>query len=819
MSTSVNLILAGVAVATTAGIAAPLLLARSPEQEAADEFRAELVKWAARVREDLACADNEMRWITREMREAWHTTRPNGDIPFAARPRLSRDEAQALSLFESDLEAMARSANERVMRRSVAERKGFFQQAAKHPLSAEQTHAVVAMDNRVNVVAPAGAGKTTLLVTRAAWAVKYAGIAPEKVLLLAFDHASAERLRRALDDRFTAVGITSGKARVATFGDLAHDVVAKATGRRPKLAEWLDAGGDLDVVAELVAELRESDPEFREHWDTYRLLFARPTTCDPEAAPDEDEQQTSEYTTLTGLVTKSRGERIIADWLLLTGVEHQHGHRYTHDVETAHNDQYRPDFHYPAVDVWHEHAAPESDANPLHDVLGQSEPIDWKRAVHEHFGTTLIETTDKEVLSGWGIKRLQERLESLGLTPEWDPDRIGEHTHLRHDDLVRLVRRFMAQVKSGGHTRESLDEAWRRMGRSYRTRLFLDLYWPLHEAWQKRLGEGQVIDREDLMTTAVGLLESGTDLGHEMVLVDELQDISPARARIVRALVAPPHRHLLTVGDDWQSVNRYAGADISVMTDFEHWFGAAEGVTLPTTFRCTQTITDTAAEFVQRNPRQLRRSVRAAQTRPSEPVSLIRMADEAEIPRAISAYLADLAGKVTSASVDVLGRYGFEEKLLPEDVPSNLTVTFRTVHDAKGREADHVLVPRMVTGTYGFPSEIPADPVLDLVMSDAEAFRHAEERRLLHVAMTRARQTVTLVTVEGKESPFVTELSKSARLAVSELSTAEPLVACPACGQGSLLRRSGSFGPFLGCSTAPRCKHTQKVETLKVAAD
>lgn len=51
----------------------------------------------------------------------------------------------------------------------------------------------------------------------------------------------------------------------------------------------------------------------------------------------------------------------------------------------------------------------------------------------------------------------------------------------------------------------------------------------------------------------------------------------------------------MTVGDDWQSINRFAGADISVMTDFEGWFG--EGLTLPlsTTFRCTQTVAETAA--------------------------------------------------------------------------------------------------------------------------------------------------------------------------------------------------------------------------------
>jgi DNA helicase-4 len=29
----------------------------------------------------------------------------------------------------------------------------------------------------------------------------------------------------------------------------------------------------------------------------------------------------------------------------------------------------------------------------------------------------------------------------------------------------------------------------------------------------------------------------------------------------------------MAVGDDWQSINRFAGADLSVMTGFEAFFG------------------------------------------------------------------------------------------------------------------------------------------------------------------------------------------------------------------------------------------------------
>lgn len=259
-------------------------------------------------------------------------------------------------------------------------------------------------------------------------------------------------------------------------------------------------------------------------------------------------------------------------------------------------------------------------------------------------------------------------------------------------------------------------------------------------------------------------------MGYEMVLLDEFQDASPARARLARALVDRPHRYLMTVGDDWQAINRFAGADISVMTDFNGWFSEGPTLRLQTTFRCTQTIADTAAAFVQKNPRQLAKTVRAFQPEPGVPVSLVRLQSEDEITDAIAAWLDDLASRVWSATVNVLGRYGFERKLLPSiRTHPYLIVTFRTAHSSKGLEADYVLIPRMLSSTYGFPSEIVDDPVLGLVMSDADRFPHGEERRLFYVALTRARKAVTLMTVRGRESSFVAELAKDGLLEESAL--------------------------------------------------
>ena len=98
-----------------------------------------------------------------------------------------------------------------------------------------------------------------------------------------------------------------------------------------------------------------------------------------------------------------------------------------------------------------------------------------------------------------------------------------------------------------------------------------------------------------MLVQAAGHLEAGNiSAGYDLIMVDEFQDASRARARLVRSLVKTPGRFLMAVGDDWQSINRFAGADLSVMTDFEALFGRGHQLALTTTFRCPQTICDVA---------------------------------------------------------------------------------------------------------------------------------------------------------------------------------------------------------------------------------
>ena len=217
--------------------------------------------------------------------------------------------------------------------------------------------------------------------------------------------------------------------------------------------------------------------------------------------------------------------------------------------------------------------------------------------------------------AGPGAARRRAHVESVVL--DWSPDRpVGNVRPLQHDDLARLVRTFMTHVKSNALSPariiDRLQTGHQRLA-GFRTQLFLDLYWPIHDEWNRRLRAESAVDFEDMLVLAAEHLEAGVDMGSRLILVDEFQDASQARARLVRGLLQHPGRYLLAVGDDWQAINHFAGADLSVMLDFERWFGAGPTLHLSPTFPCPQSICDVASRFVSANPKQFRKTVRSVQ--------------------------------------------------------------------------------------------------------------------------------------------------------------------------------------------------------------
>ncbi len=133
---------------------------------------------------------------------------------------------------------------------------------------------------------------------------------------------------------------------------------------------------------------------------------------------------------------------------------------------------------------------------------------------------------------------------------------------------------------------------------------FLAVFRPIFERYQDTLAASREIDFHDMINRATDLVEEGRYRSpFSYILVDEFQDISPSRARLLKALLdSSPGSQLFAVGDDWQAIYRFGGSDISVMRDFGDHFGTIERVDLATTFRCADRIATVATDFLLRNP-------------------------------------------------------------------------------------------------------------------------------------------------------------------------------------------------------------------------
>lgn len=796
-----------------------------------DELLDRVRGWQAAVDEAIPDELRRRGWLGDAFRERWDDRPPQPATPDllqdpvvtdALRTRTDADRGLVRS-WHAGVAARMTEANARWAEQQLHGQRDFFERIERSPLTEEQARAVVCLADRVLVVASAGSGKTSTMVAKAAYAVQNRFVEPQQVLMLAFNRAAAQELGERTRARFEAAGLTSDGVRASTFHALGQRVIGAATGRKPSVAPWVEQEREVEKIDEIVERLRGSDGRFRSTWDLFRFVFGRdlPDFGEEEAEPEDWDRTTRRagFRTLQGEVVKSRGERMIADWLFYNGVEYEYERPYEIDLADAEHRQYTPDFYYPSIDAYHEHWALDEDGRAPESFKGYEDEMVWKREQHAQAGTTLLETTMAELWSGRAFEYLERELTQRGIVFAPDPDRpVPREREIEQRQLIGTVLSFLKHAKSNRLSDEELKARLRTSGRlRLRHALFLRLFGAIRREWQREMTEGCFVDFEDMLEQAADHLERGHWTSpFELVMVDEFQDASFARARLVRALAASGKARVFAVGDDWQSINRFAGADVSVMTDFEEVFGPATTLRLERTFRSPQALCDLAGNFVQRNPDQLSKTVRSSV--PSvEPVArVVSVGHESEYRSVVASWLDRLNEAVQGprrTTVHILGRYNRMAEVLPPEAARRwprIDVQFLTVHRSKGLEADYVVIPGLTRRS--FPSTVRDDSVLQLAMPNPEEFPFAEERRLLYVALTRARRSVLLLTVSGRESPFLTELVEQGRLTtVDAVGERTAVVRCEACGDGVLVERRGQYGVFLGCSNFPRCRNTTRV--------
>lgn len=357
----------------------------------------------------------------------------------------------------------------------------------------------------------------------------------------------------------------------------------------------------------------------------------------------------------------------------------------------------------------------------------------------------------KAQANGWRQWLSEELQWPLDKDNFWQDDALAKR-------LVPRLERWLGLMRMHGGTQAVMIEDAPEEIRDLFSRR-IKLMAPLMKAWKSALKEEGATDFSGLIHQAVNLLDKGRFISPwKHILVDEFQDISPQRAELLAALRRQNTRtSLFAVGDDWQAIYRFSGAEMNLTTAFHHHFGEGDLCILNTTYRFNQRISDAASRFVLSNPAQVKKTLTSTEQGSKKAISLLPEDQLEALLNKMSGY----AGE--KESVMVLARYHYLRPALLDKAATRwpkLNLEFMTIHASKGQEAEYVIVLGLNDGDEGFPAAARESIIERALLPAVEEFPDAEERRLAYVAITRARHQAWLLFDPSRPSRFVAELGQ-----------------------------------------------------------
>ncbi|MDY0278357.1 MAG: UvrD-helicase domain-containing protein, partial [Acholeplasma sp.] len=540
-------------------------------------------------------------------------------------------------------------------------------------------------------------------------------------------------------------------------------------------------------------------------------------------------------------------EAQIANFLFINDIKYEYQSVYPYAIRGTIK-PYLPDFliKQGTNECYLEHFALSEDGiNNRFTEEGQKKyrkEINDKVRLHKEHGTKLIYTFSKYNDDRDVIVHLRELL----LENDFILTRVNDKTLYKKisttiqnkyfDKLIQLIGNFINKLKVNNWNQDKIKE-FKILAKDERTKLFLDIALECYLIYEQKLKQSNSIDFEDMINNASNVLDNhinkGTKLPYKYIFIDEYQDISLQRFNLAKKLSNASDAKIIAVGDDWQSIFKFAGGDISLFTEFEKSMGYAKQLQIVNTYRNSQELIDIAGKFVQENTKQIAKKLISNKSL-KDPVIILSYDDvypksiEEKNPfmKMIDAIEEAIDMIVASEGLDkkilMIGRFNIDRFNLERSEKfellynkfrfkkyPKLDITFSTAHSSKGLGFDNVIILNAKDAFMGFPSKMEDDPIMKLVLKDTEDIEYAEERRLFYVALTRTKNRVFIIVPQTAPSKFVLEIKNKFTTVVlrgEELVPNEGLVKlpCPICGYPLQRRGNAKFGTTLWmCSNEP----------------
>lgn len=339
-------------------------------------------------------------------------------------------------------------------------------------------------------------------------------------------------------------------------------------------------------------------------------------------------------------------------------------------------------------------------------------------------------------------------------------------------EMSSIFETLINLIKNNNQTIKNI----KKIKLNHNDKVLLSLLEPIYLRYNEYLKINNLIDFNDMINLSTNCIKENLFIhNYKYVIVDEYQDISHGRFNLLMSLRNQKFYKLFCVGDDWQSIYRFSGSDISLITNYEKYVGSSYITRIENTYRFSSFIADISSKFIMKNPNQIKKKVNSKLNYKNA----IKIIEKNNYKECLNELEKELLKLENYSTIYILGRYKSDLEILKNNKNFyqeynykdkcldiiyskriDLNIKFLTIHSSKGLQSDYVIILNNKNSGMSFPSKITDLSLINLLLDNSDDYPYSEERRLFYVALTRCKKKVFLLSISNNKSIFIKEIEK-----------------------------------------------------------